>query len=103
MDANLGGPDVRLAGAARASQGHLNPFYERVRVPEHAPSNPFQILERRHALAEIIERGAVIFVERQRVIQSHESLVSTSSRPDLVERRRRAESKHRARGGLVLL
>jgi hypothetical protein len=35
---------------------------------EHAPGGPFQLLERRHGLAEIVERGAVFRVERHRII-----------------------------------
>ena len=31
---------------------------ERVRVTEHAPHDPCRLLERRHGLAEIVERGA---------------------------------------------
>ena len=33
---------------------------ERVRATEHAPRNTFSVLERRHGLAEIVERGAVL-------------------------------------------
>jgi len=29
-----------------------------MRVPEHAPRGPFSVLERRHGLAEIVERRA---------------------------------------------
>ena len=29
-----------------------------MRTPEHAPRDPFRVLERRHGLAEIVERGA---------------------------------------------
>jgi hypothetical protein len=39
-------------------------FCSRVRATEHAPCDPFHILERRHGLVEIVERGAVVFVER---------------------------------------
>ena len=41
----------------------LNPDYERMRAAEDAPRDRFYLLERRHCLAEIVERGA-IFVER---------------------------------------
>ena len=37
---------------------------ERVRAAEHAPRGPFQFLERYHGLAEILERGAFVVVER---------------------------------------
>jgi len=29
-----------------------------MRAAEHAPRDPFRVLERRHCLAEIVERGA---------------------------------------------
>ena len=49
-----------LAGAERGSRV-LPIFYtsrcERVRTTEHAPRNPFHVLERGHSLADIIERG----------------------------------------------
>ena len=35
---------------------------DRVGATEHAPRNPFRILERRHGLAEIVERGAGVSV-----------------------------------------
>jgi len=35
-----------------------------MRAPEHAPRGPFRVLERRHGLAEIVERGAVVPVKR---------------------------------------
>ena len=40
----------------------------RVRAAEHAPRNPFRVLERRHGLAEVVERGAVVLHERPRVV-----------------------------------
>ena len=43
-----------------------------MRPAEHAPRDPFRLLERRHGLAEIVERGAVVLVERYRVIPSAE-------------------------------
>ena len=42
------------------SQEMFNLLYEQVRVTEHAPRDRFYLLERRHGLAEIIERGAVV-------------------------------------------
>ena len=45
-------------------QGGLNVHCERVRSTEHAPRDPFSVLERRHGLAEIVERGAVGFVKQ---------------------------------------
>ena len=60
----------RFAGAergSRVSQGLLHRHHDRVRPPKHAPRGPFGFLERRHGLAEIVERGAVVVVERPRV------------------------------------
>ena len=34
---------------------------------EHAPNNPFRLLERRYGLAEIVERGACVPGVRQRI------------------------------------
>ena len=34
----------------------------RVRASEHAPRGPFRVLERRHGLAEIVERGGGVHV-----------------------------------------
>ena len=56
-----------LAGAERSSrvcQGTLNPLSGRVRASHHAPRDPFHVLERRHGLADIVDRGAVVNVER---------------------------------------
>ncbi len=50
----------RFAGAergSRVSQGSLNFRCERVRATEHALSDPCRLLERRDALADIVERG----------------------------------------------
>jgi len=33
-----------------------------MRAPEHAPRGTFNLHERRHGLAEIVERGAVVMV-----------------------------------------
>ena len=38
-----------------------------MRDSEHAPRDPFHLLERRHGLAEIVERGVGVLVERIRV------------------------------------
>ena len=49
----------RLAGAegcARFMQGILNLICERMRAAEHASRDPVRVLERRHGLAEIVER-----------------------------------------------
>ena len=42
-----------------------------MRAAEHAPRDPFTFLERRHGLAEIVERGVGVLVERPRVIKLH--------------------------------
>ena len=39
------------------SQEMFNLLYEQVRVTEHAPRDRFYLLERRHGLADIAERG----------------------------------------------
>ena len=63
-----------LGGAERGSrvlQGSLNSFCDRVRAAEHAPRDPFRVLERRHGLADIVERGVGVIVERDRVGHTH--------------------------------
>ena len=63
-----------FAGAergSRISQSVLNRFCERVHATEHAPRDPFSVLESRHGLAEIVERGAVVQAERPRVNPPH--------------------------------
>ncbi len=49
----------------------LNPRCGRVRAAEYASCDPCRVLERRHGLAEIVERGACVQVERHRVIPPH--------------------------------
>ena len=63
--------EKRLAGAEddeRVSQCSVNSRCERVCTTEHAPRDPFRLFERRNGLAEIVERGARVQVERRRVI-----------------------------------
>ena len=60
----------RLSGAepiSRDSQGFLDPHCERVRATEDAPRGPSRVLVRRYGLAEIVERGGGVLVERHRV------------------------------------
>ena len=60
----------RFAGAERCPrllQIAHNPPCERVRAAEHAPRDPLRVLERRHGLAEIVEGGAGVIVERHRM------------------------------------
>ena len=40
-----------------------------MRAPEHAPRCPIRFLERRQGLAEIVERGPGVLVERPRVAE----------------------------------
>jgi tetratricopeptide (TPR) repeat protein len=42
-----------------------------VRAAKYAPRSPCHVLERCHGLADIVERGAVVVVERLRVIHPH--------------------------------
>ena len=62
----LGTPRRRLAGGegfSRVSQIPLNRRGEWVRAAEDAPRGRFDLLESRHGLVEIVERGAWVFVE----------------------------------------
>ena len=45
------------------SQIVFNRSCERIRAAEHAPRDPFYLLERRHGLVEIVKRGAGVSVE----------------------------------------
>jgi len=58
---------------SRLSQIALNLHCDRVRATEHAPRGPFYVLERRHGLAVLVERGVGVQVERQRVNPSNTS------------------------------
>ena len=61
----LGTRRWRLAGGergSRLSQVELDPPCERVRATEEAPCDRFYLLEHRHGLAEVVERGAGILV-----------------------------------------
>ena len=67
---DLGTPGRHFAcaeGGSRASQIVLNCRCERMRATHHAPSDPCSVLERVHGLAEIVERGGGVLVERPRV------------------------------------
>ena len=63
----------RFAGAERGSrlsqEVPTKSCCERVRSTKGAPRNPFGVLEGRHGLAEISERGAGVLVERPCVIR----------------------------------
>ena len=53
------------------SQGLLNLRYERMRPAEYAPRGPCSVLERRHCLADIVERGAGVIDEHRRIRPHH--------------------------------
>ena len=57
-----------VEGCSRESQVDLYPVYEWVRPAEYAPRDPFDVRERRHGLAEIVERRVVVTVERLCII-----------------------------------
>ena len=57
--------------SSRLLQVMIDVFCRRVRGTEHAPPDPFRVLERRHGLADIVERGGRVPVERPRVIPTH--------------------------------
>ena len=56
-------------GGSQISQSFLNHPCHRVRAAQHASHGPFRVLERRHGLAEIVERGADISVARARALK----------------------------------
>ena len=69
----------RLAGAkgtSRFLQAPLNLHYERVCATEHAPRGPFHVLERRHSLAQIVEREA-----NSRAGDFHDARVALTAAP----------------------
>ena len=66
-----GGGVSRAARSARVSQLALNINSERMRAAEHAPRDPFRILERVHCFVEIVERGGGVREERRRVNPPH--------------------------------
>ena len=54
-----------------------------MRTTEHAPRDPRRLLERRHCLAEIVERGASVVVERLRVKRPRSD--ASASQDDVAE------------------
>ena len=67
---DLGTPRRHFAGAecdSSLAQIPLNLHCERVHATENAPRDPFSVLERRHGLAEIVERCGEVVTERYRV------------------------------------
>ncbi len=70
-----------FAGAERGSrltQAGISSRCERMGAAEHAPRGPCCFLERRYGLAEIVERGVSVFVQRLR--ESHPRFASNTSR-----------------------
>ena len=65
------GQPAGVERVSRVLQFALYLFCNWVRVTKHAPRGPFRVLERRHGLAEIVERGGGIEVERLRVNFPH--------------------------------
>ena len=65
------GAHLSINRGLHGSQGSLNSRRERVCAAEHAPRGRFYLLERRHALADIVECGAVGPAECVRVIPPH--------------------------------
>ena len=63
--------ELGIERGSRVLQFVLKSLYERVRAAEHAPRGRFQVLEQRHGLAEIVERGAVVLAERLGVFVPH--------------------------------
>ena len=63
------------------SQIVLNPNCVWVRAAEHAPRDAFRVLERRHGLAEVVERGT-------RVREEHISINRSHRKRDIIGRRR---------------
>jgi len=57
---------------SRVLQCALNPRCDRVRAAEHAPRGPFYFLERRHGLAEIVERGAIVLGPLRSIALDHD-------------------------------
>ena len=56
---------------SRLSQDGLSPPCGRVRASKHASRGPFNLFERRYGLAEIVERGVGVAVERPCIIPLH--------------------------------
>ena len=61
VGAVLGRRFAGAEGGSRLSQIRLHMRYQRVCAAEHPPRDPCHVLERLHGLAEIVERGAVVF------------------------------------------
>ena len=80
---------TRLAGAehgSRVSQMIIYPRRGRVRATEHAPRDPSRVLERRHCLAAIFERGGGVLVERLRAQALAATAATSPTPPGLYQR-----------------
>ena len=66
---------LRFAGGERGShllQVVFNTTYNRMLATKHAPGGAFRILERLHGLADIVESGAAVLVDRLRIIHPNQ-------------------------------
>ena len=75
-----------------------------MRTAEHAPRDPFRVLERRHGLAEVVERGAGILVwplvSSAHLCDFHDArvaLITTSPTPEPAFGNGTAATRSRAR------
>ena len=73
-------------------QGTFDPYCNRMRATKHAPRDPCRVLERCHALAEIVYRGAVDMEERLRVNQVGLMLDGDYAEHAMRELQRRADA-----------
>ena len=67
----MSGQPAGVEHVLRVLQSILNPFCEWVRVTEHAPRDPFNVLVRLHSLTEIVTCGGWVEVERIRINRPH--------------------------------
>ena len=63
--------EQRCSCGSRVLKAQFDLHCERVRSTEYALRGPFQYLERLHGLAEIVQRGVGVRVERTCVIRPH--------------------------------
>ena len=70
---------------------------KRMRASEHAPRNWRRLLEGRHGLTKIVERGAVVFAERPRVIPPQPERVFILETVAAVSKGRKARMRSKVR------
>ena len=70
---------------------------KRMRASEHAPRNWRRLLEGRHGLTKIVERGAVVFAERPRVIPPQPERVFIIETVAAVSKGRKARMRSKVR------